>query len=417
MSTAEKFLDVQTPVENTAAECVAFVGDNQTHGVVESVARQFFDEPVVRDGGSQQALEYLADAPTPKVLIVDIGDSSAPLTAMLSLTAAFSEETRLIGIGTINDINLYREMVGAGITDYLVKPVTEKALAAALCRTDAPVANASSAEPATAKVQRISIVGARGGVGASSLAVNLAWLLSQDKKLRTALVDLDLEFGTVALSLDLEPTRGLREALESPNRIDSLFIESATAKLSERLSVMATEETLAQQIVFNPEAIDVLFEALGRTNECIVADLPRSAFAVRERVFEASSIILVVTELTLSGLRDTMRLLTGIEEAAAGKSVFVVASRTGSGAGMAPKDFQRALGHKVDFVIPEDRKAFTQAANNGKPLVQMSPKSPAAKVLHKIADKISEGYLAQNADKNAQGAKKKLSLARLFKRG
>lgn len=409
MSAAEKFLDDQS-LEGVSAECVAFVSDNQTHGVIESVARQFFDAPVVRDGGSQQALEYLSIAPTPRVLIVDISESSAPLTAMLSLTAAFTEDTRLIGVGTVNDINLYREMVGAGITDYLVKPVSEKALAAALCRTEEPAAGAPASEQTAAdKSVRIAVVGARGGVGASTIAVNMAWILSNQKKQRTALIDLDLEFGTVALSLDLEPTRGLREALESPARIDSLFIESATAKLSETFSVMATEETLAQPIAYNPEAVDILFEALSRSNDCLVVDLPRSAFAVRQRVFEASSKIVLVTDLTLSGLRDTMRLLTGIEEVALGTPVSVVANRTGPRDAMSVKDFQRALGHKVDFSVADAPKIFHQAANNGKPVAQMNSKSAPAKAIHAIVDKVVE--------KKAERSESKGGLGRFFRRG
>jgi len=411
MSAVEKSLEAELPGSETA-ECVAFVSDNQTHGVIASVASQFFDSPMVRDGGTQQALEYLADTAPPKVLIVDIGEASAPLTAMLSLTAAFSEDTRLIGIGTINDINLYREMVGAGITDYLVKPVTEKALAAALCRTEEPVGGPTSEQHPTKKANRIAVVGSRGGVGASSIAVNLAWILSQERKLSTALIDLDLEFGTVALSLDLEPTRGLREALESPARIDSLFIESATARLSEKLAVMATEETLAQEIAFNPGAVDVLLEAVGRASDQIIIDMPRSAFAVRQRVFEAASRVVLVTELSLPGLRDSMRLLTGIEEVSVGKPVTVIANRTGGAQqAMQPKDFQKALGHKIDFVVPEDRKSFIEAANNGKPLVSSNQRSSATKALRKIAETLVQG---QSGDE--QSVKKKKTW-RLRKKG
>lgn len=424
MSAAEGLLDPQEDeFAPAAAECIAFVSDNQTRGVVESMISQFFDSPILRDGGSQEALDYLAEVPAPKVIIVDIGESSAPLTAMLSLTAAFTEDTRLIGIGTINDINLYREMVGAGITYYLVKPVTEKALAAALTRAEEP-SHAAVGPEETANsdhVRRVAVIGSRGGVGASSLAVNLGWILSQEKKKKTAIIDLDLEFGTVALLLDLEPTTGLREALESPGRIDSLFVESATARLTENLSVMATEETLSSEVHFKPEAIDLLFDTLGRTNEYIIVDLPRSALAVRQRIFETASDILLITELTLPGLRAAMRIISSIEEAVAGKSVTVIANRTGSPQqAMSPKDFQKALGHKVEFLIPQDDKAFKQAANNGKPLTQLDSRGKPAKAMHRIVGKLTgEKTSTKNKNVGAREGKsgKKSSWSRMFKKG
>ena len=260
-----------------------------------------------------------------------------------------------------------------------------------------------------------------GGVGASSLAVNLGWILSEEKNKKTAIVDLDLEFGTVALLLDLEPTTGLREALESPGRIDSLFVESATARLTENLSVMATEETLSSDVHFKPEAVDLLFDTLGRTNEYIIVDLPRSALAVRQRIFETVTDILLITELTLPGLRDAMRIISNIEEVAAGKPVTVIANRAGSPQqAMSPKDFQKALGHKVEFQIPQDEKAFKQAANSGKPLIQVDSRGKPAKVIQSIVAKLTgEKKSAKNRGAGAGDGKseKKSSWSRMFKKG
>jgi len=135
MSAAEEFLTQAFPTTGSA-DCVAFVSDNQTLEVVANAASHFFSEPLVRDGGSSEALQYLSEAEQPKVLIIDIGESSDPASAMLSLTTAFPEDVRLIGIGTVNDISLYRELTEAGIVDYLVKPISEKALMSALARVD-----------------------------------------------------------------------------------------------------------------------------------------------------------------------------------------------------------------------------------------------------------------------------------------
>jgi pilus assembly protein CpaE len=362
----------------------------------------------------------------PSLLIVDVSEAVSPQTAMLSLSAAIPEGTKVIGIGSVNDITVYREIVDSGAADYLVKPVTEKALASALARTEESQ-ETHAVEAAPDKKARVAVVGSRGGVGASTLALNLAWILSEEQKYKTALVDLDLEFGTIALSLDLEPTRGLREALENPARVDGLFISSATAKLTDHLSIMATEENLTAEVQFNPNAVDALFEALGRTNDAIVVDLPRLSYAVRRRVFEAATEIVLITELNLCGLRDCLRLLRGIREVAPDTPVHVVANRAaGPKQAMQVKDFQKALDHKVDLLLPDEPKVFNAAANTGKPLVQSHSRAKVCKALRKLAgdielpekaedSEVSKGKVKTKAKKRP--AKKKSGLFGLFKRG
>ncbi len=430
MSVADRILE-HNPGDSVAAECVAFVGDNQTHSVVAEVLKEYFAEPLVRDGGPNQAIEYLGGTVPPSVLIVDVSEAVSPQTAMMSLSAAIPEGTKVIGIGSVNDISVYREIIDSGAADYLVKPVTEKALASALARTEES-GQSHAPEAAPEQKARIAVIGSRGGVGASTLAVNLAWILSEERRYKTALIDLDLEFGTIALSLDLEPTRGLREALENPARVDGLFISSATAKLTDHLSIMATEENLTSEVQFNPNAVDALFEALGRINDVIIVDLPRPSYAVRRRVFEAATEIILVTELNLSGLRDSLRLLRGVQEVAPETTVRVVANRAaGPKQAMQLKDFQKALDHKVDLLLPDEPKVFNAAANTGKPLVQSHRRARVCKVLRKLAgdielpEKTEEPVKAkkqvkmkgkQPAQAKAKSKAKKGGLFGLFKR-
>ncbi|MGF1629425.1 MAG: CpaE family protein [Kiloniellaceae bacterium] len=416
MSVANRIL-AQHSAESVAAECVAFVSDNQTHSVVAAVLKEYFAEPLVRDGGTNQAIEYLGGTTAPSVLIVDVSEAASPQTAMLSLSAATPDETKIIGIGSINDIAVYREIVESGACDYLVKPVSEKALVSALNRTEETHQN-HVVDSAPEEKARIAVIGSRGGVGASTLAVNLAWILAEERKHKTALVDLDLEFGTIALSLDLEPTRGLREALENPARIDGLFISSATAKLTDNLSIMATEENFTSEAQYNPNAVDALFEALGRTNDAIVIDVPRSSYSVRRRVFETATEIILVTELNLSGLRDSLRLLRSILEVAPATPVRVVANRSaGPKQAMQVKDFQKALEHKVDLLLPDDPKSFNAAANTGKPLAQSHARARVCKALRKMAGEIQLPEKVQDASKaKAKGKSKAKARPRVQKK-
>ena len=153
--------------------------------------------------------------------------------------------------------------------------------------------------------------------------------------------------------------------------------------------MLATEETLRLETNFDPSAIDVLFEALSRGNDCVVIDLPRPAFAVRERVLQQATDVVLVTELTLAGLRDSIRILSSVDEAAPNVPVTVIANRSGGSHEAVKKaEFQKALGRKVDFLMPEDSKAFTKAANSGKPLVVSAKSSKAVKLVRQVADKL-----------------------------
>ncbi len=355
-----------------AVDCLAIINDNQTLELIGAVCEPRFPLLKVRDGGSREAMEILAGSSPPNVLILDVSDTPKPLTAIMPIVATFADGTKIIAIGSVNDIGLYHEMIESGAIEYLVKPVGEKALLAALARLEAkPADEPRPAAESPAKRNVVAVLGTRGGVGSSTVAVNCAWLIANEHKQRTTLLDLDLQNGTVALALDVEPTRGLREALENPARIDSLFIGSAAVKVGERLSILAAEEGLADDMRFDSTAIDLLIEELHRHSDCIVIDVPRTMSAARGRVLAAATDVIVVSDLSLAGLRDAIRLHGAVQKSAPEARIRFLVNRAGAKDAIAKAEFEKALGRKVDFMMPEDNRLLVAAANKGKPIAAL----------------------------------------------
>ncbi len=383
-------------------DCAAFIADEETRRVVEQVCQSLGKDVSVSEGGSREAMEYLSEAPMPEVLIVDVSDTGKPLSTMLTITAAFAENTKVIAIGSVNDIALYRELIDGGVSDYLVKPVSEKALSDAIARerNSPQPAEPAAAEKTAANV--VAIIGTRGGVGASTIAANCAWIVAQEQKRQTTLLDLDLQFGTIALALDIEPTRGLREALENPSRIDSLFLSSAAAKHSDRLTVLAAEEAVDGEVHFDPSAIDLLLGEINRSSQFIFVDLPRSGSVGRTRLLQMTSQIVVVTDVTLAGLRDCIRLIAMLERAAPQAKIVVTANRAGrTENGLSKAEFEKALGRKVDIVLPEDPKALAASVNRGKPLPVVAKTSKFVGGLRQLVRKLEGGDQPKPAQKTS----------------
>jgi len=384
-----------------AVECAAFIADEETRRVVSQTCDALSKQVSIAEGGSREAMEYLSEAPMPEVLIVDVSDTGKPLSTMLTITAAFAENTKVIAIGSVNDIGLYRELIDGGVSDYLVKPVSEKALSEAISRERAAT---QPTEPVADKAAAnlIALIGTRGGVGASTIAANCAWIAAQEHKHQTTLLDLDLQFGTVALALDIEPTRGLREALENPSRIDSLFLSSAAAKLSDRLTVLAAEEAVDGEVHFDPSAVDLLLAEINRSSQYVFVDLPRTASVGRTRLLQLSMQVVVVTDVTLAGLRDCIRLVAMLERAAPQAKLLVVANRAGrTDGGLSRAEFEKALGRKVDFILPEDAKSMAASVNRGKPLATVAKSSKFVAALRQLTRRLEGVDQPKTAKKKA----------------
>ena len=296
------------------------------------------------------------------------------------------EEIKIVALGVVNDVALFRDLLAAGATDYVVKPVSREALAAALEK------RTSTATVGGGLGQVIAFIGSRGGVGTTMTAVSCAWILSEKRNEPTALLDLDLHFGTVALKLDTDPGSGLSDALEQPSRIDSLFVERAMVKVSENLRILAAEAAMTQQLVVDPGAIDVLLYELRRKFAWVVVDLPRWVTPTQRVVLGAASRVVVLCERSLAGLRDTIRLQTLLREHAPQTSLLMVeAGASGERATVAKGEFEKAVGKALDAALPYDAKSAGAATNAGQPLPLAAPRSPVARELEKLVASIAAG--------------------------
>lgn len=341
-----------------------------------------------RDGGSEviigtveTAMSRLAAGAMPNLLLIDLSASQAPLDDMASLVAAGGVGIKIIALGMINDVGLFRDLLRKGATDYLTKPLDSSVLRAALARAtqrDEPNGGVGSRGG-----KLVAFLGTRGGVGVTTCAVNAAWILAEERKLPTALIDLDLHFGTIALSLDIDPGRGLREALEAPSRIDDLFIERAMVRQGDRLAILSAEEPVEDEAKVSVEAIDILIEELRQKFDWVLVDLPRGLTAATTAVLAAASHVVIVGEPTLAGLRDAIRLANLLKDCAPAAHLLVLEG--GAGRALHPQinraDFEAGLGRRVDVIVPFDAKAASASANTGRVLTAVVPASPAAKAV------------------------------------
>lgn len=380
-------------------EFMAFAADDDSLNVLRSWAeRQGLPIATVQQGGPDLFGQMLETAAPPKMVIVDVDGQSDTVGIATRLVGLIGADSKLIIIGSANDVSLYRNMLSIGVVDYIVKPlnvdVLNQALAAAL-RGHTP----TKAENREAKI--IVVVGVRGGVGATTLAINTGWILAHEMKLSCALLDLDMQFGTSALALDLEPGRGLRDIVNSPHRVDGLMIASSMVNESDLFSVLGAEEAVDEFVPMDAGAITALLKEMKGNFDFIIVDLPRHLLASQKRLLTAAHHIIVVTELSLAGIRDTLRVKTAINNLSCTGVLSVVAARvnTTHAGQVDTAAFEKGAQIKIHMTIPEDHKSIAQAANSGKALGSTATQAPVTKAIRALALKLS-GITEETLKKN-----------------
>ncbi len=367
----------------------AFLSDLDVEDVVRATALSFgWPLERIHNGGVHYAVQSLAVSQSPSILLVDLGESGDPLEDINGLAEVCEPGTMVIACGRVNDVRFYRDLLAAGIHDYLLKPFTQEQLHACIAQAQAIQAGVRAAEAASETPhQMTAVIGVRGGAGCSTMAVSLAWLMSESGK-STALLDLDVHFGTAALALDLEPGRGLTDAIENPSRIDGLFIERALVRPNDLLGVLSAEAPISQPLTGDGAAFFQLQDELRSAVACSLLDLPRHMLVQHPTLLQDVATAVVVTELTLAATRDTIRILSWLKANAPGTRVVLVANKVPA-AGLeevARKEFEASVEQKIDVIIPFEAKLAAQAAKLGKPVAEVAKGNKLGVALGELAE-------------------------------
>jgi len=365
----------------------AFVCDDATADVLRPIAVEHGWSPEkVNKGGLRNAVQTLSVSASPSILFVDLSESGDPLSDINALAEVCEPGTVVIAAGQVNDVRLYRDLVASGIQDYLLKPFTPDQLRDAFANAQLTISGPRVTETTSEKPNVTAVViGVRGGVGASTISSSLAWMMGDKAGRSSALLDLDVHFGTGALGLDLEPGRGLTDAIENPSRIDGLFIERAMVRANDKLCVLSAEAPLNQSILTDGSAFFQLQEEIRHAFEGTVIDLPRNMLVQFPHLVTDVNVVVVVVDFTLAATRDAIRVLSWLKANAAQAKVIVVANKVMPQVQeVSRKDFEHSIERKIDVVLPLDSKAAMQAAKLGQSLAKSSKSSKLTQPLGQL---------------------------------
>ena len=336
----------------------------------------------VHMGGIPTAIEFYQSAATPNLIVLESREEPRQLIASLEkLAEVCDQSTRVVVIGHYNDVWLYRELMKAGISEYVVAPISM----ADVVSTIAAIFVDPQAEPIG---RSLAFVGAKGGVGSSTLAHNVAWAMSTLFTSEVVVADMDLAFGTANINFDQDPAQGIAEAVFSPERIDEVYLDRLLAQCAERLSLLAAPSTLDRTYDFDAEAFSQLIDTAQRSAPCVVLDVPHIWCGWSKTTLMQADEIVVTATPELANLRNTKNLVDTLRRLRPNDPPpRLVINQAGvpKRPEISIEDFAEPLGLEPLAVIPFEPQLFGSAANNGRMLGEMDGQHAIVQSINEMA--------------------------------
>lgn len=345
-------------------------------------ARSITESQLIK-GTIADAASALQTETSPEFLLVELSskDPKASFAEIDQLANSVDPKTKVIICGSIDELSFYKELIGMGVHEYLLTPVQAEQLEKT---TQASALNISSTS-ATHNATVIAVIGSRGGVGASTIGLNLAAIFAE-RNYPTAVLDLDPEFGTIPLYADVEASRGFVDALEKPERVDSLFMDRAMTKVNDFLFVIGAEKNLLEPAKIAPDAAEKILAQLKNKFAYIVVDVANVMPHTHALLQNAE--VLIVTEQSISGLRDSMRIADLIKIQLKNENIKIAINNAGLNPKLETplKDFEGGLGNSADITLPFEIESYGYG-DIGKILVlqEDAKKSKFVAALQKLA--------------------------------
>jgi pilus assembly protein CpaE len=337
-------------------------------------------------GGAPAAVEAYKSAPTPNVVVLEAPVNRDALLGQLEELSEYCDAgTKVVVLGKLNDIVLYRQLIARGVSEYLVAPFSAVDFIQAISQ----LFSVPGAKPLG---RVIAVVGAKGGVGASTVAHNLAWALSSVTEMATIIADLDLAFGTAGLDYNQDPPQGVAEAVFAPDRVDATLVERLLSKCGEKLSLLAAPSTLDRVLDFSEASFDSLLDAMRASTPWIVLDIPHLWSAWARRILVSADEVIVVASPDLANLRNTKNLIDNVKGARLNDAPSRLIL---NGVGMlkrpeiASAEFAKAVETDPTAIIPHDAKLFGAAANNGQMIAEIEPNGKTAQIFVDLASTLA----------------------------
>jgi pilus assembly protein CpaE len=372
----------------------------ETHDVAALIQTAITDRRMqkavskVQMGGPAAALDAFRDAPTPNVLLLESTWEPARLFEVLEqLSEVCDAGTRLVVIGHLNDILLYRELMKRGVSDYIVAPLGVTDVVRA-------VSQLYNTGDASGLGRIVAVYGAKGGVGSSTVAHNIAWSVSQQLESSTVLVDLDLGFGTAGLDFNQDPPQGVADAVFAPDRLDSAMLDRLLSRCSENLSLLAAPAILDKTYDLPEEALDNLLTLLRGLAPVIVLDIPHVWTAWARRVLVSADDILLVATPDLACLRNTKSLLDVCRAVRThDRPAQLMLNQVGvqKRPEIAAAEFAKSLSIELAAAVAFDAQLFGTAANNGQMIAEVQPGGPVAQQFVEMAAQLVGKGVARKA--------------------